>query len=102
MGTDVELKKEERVKTELKPPAFYKVIFHNDDYTSMELVVFLLTKIFKHSESAAKEIMLEIHNTGTGVAGVYTYEIAEQKGETAKNIARENGAPLKITIEEEE
>ena len=79
----------------------WKVIFVNDDQTPMELVIELLKTIFKHSESSAKDVTLEIHNTGSGVAGVYPYEIAEHKGVEATNIARANGSPLRIQVEQE-
>jgi len=101
MGTDIEVVQDEKVITKLQPPSLWRVIFHNDDFTPMDLVIDILKKIFKHTESSAKEITLEIHNTGAGIAGVYTFEIAEQKGIDATFIARENGAPLKITIEQE-
>jgi ATP-dependent Clp protease adaptor protein ClpS len=102
MGTDIKIVQDEKVITKLKPPSMWKVVFHNDDYTPMDLVIDILRKIFKHHETSAKEITLEIHNTGAGIAGIYTYEVAEQKGLDATFIARENGAPLKITIEEEQ
>lgn len=93
---------EEKVVVSLQPPKMWKVIFLNDDHTPMELVIELLTQIFKHNESSAKEITLEIHETGSGVAGVYTYEIAEQRGIEATNVARQNGSPLRIQVEQEE
>ena len=96
-----EAKIEEKVVVTLQPPKLWKVIFLNDDQTPMELVIELLTKIFKHSESSAKEVTLEIHNTGSGVAGIYSFEIAEQKGLEATNIARGNGSPLRIQVEQE-
>lgn len=96
-----ETKIEEKVVVSLQPPKMWKVVFLNDDQTPMELVIELLTQIFKHTESSAKEITLEIHETGSGVAGLYTYEIAEQKGVEATHIARANGAPLRIQVEEE-
>jgi ATP-dependent Clp protease adaptor protein ClpS len=99
MGTDVEIVQQEKVITKLQPPSLWKVVFHNDDFTPMDLVIDLLKNIFRHTETSAKEITLEIHNTGAGIAGLYTYEIAEQKSIDATSIARENGAPLKITIE---
>jgi len=102
MSTDTEIVQKEQVITVLQPPSLWKVVFHNDDFTPMDLVIDLLKNIFKHTESAAKEITLEIHNTGAGIAGIYTYEIAEQKGIDATHIARENGAPLKITVEKDE
>jgi ATP-dependent Clp protease adaptor protein ClpS len=92
---------EEKVVVALQPPKLWKVIFLNDDQTPMELVIELLTGIFKHTESTAKDITLEIHETGSGIAGVYPYEIAEQKGIEATGVARSNGSPLRIQVEEE-
>ena len=99
MSTDTSV--EEKVVVSLQPPKLWKVIFLNDDQTPMELVIEVLTKIFKHTENRAKEITLEIHNTGSGIAGVYTYEIAEQRGIEATNLARANGSPLRIQVEQE-
>jgi ATP-dependent Clp protease adaptor protein ClpS len=96
-----EVKQEEKVVVALQPPKMWKVIMLNDDKTPMELVIALLTKVFKHDEKRAAEITMEIHNTGSGVAGVYTFEIAEQRGIEATDIARANGSPLKIQVEEE-
>ena len=99
MTTDVKI--EEKVVVNVQPPKMWKVIFLNDDQTPMELVIELLTGVFKHTESRAKEITLEIHNSGSAVAGVYTFEIAEQRGIEATNIARANGSPLRIQVEQE-
>jgi len=99
MSTDTKI--EEKVVVSLQPPKMWKVIFLNDDQTPMELVIELLTKIFKHNESKAKDITLEIHETGSGIAGVYPYEIAEQKGIEATSVARQNGSPLRIQVEQE-
>jgi ATP-dependent Clp protease adaptor protein ClpS len=96
-----EAKIEEKVTVSLQPPKMWKVVFLNDDSTPMELVIELLMKIFKHTEASAKEVTLEIHNTGSGVAGVYSFEIAEQRSIEATNIARGNGSPLRIQVEEE-
>lgn len=92
---------EEKVVVSLEPPKMWKVVFLNDDQTPMELVIDLLTGIFKHNESSAKDITMEIHETGSGIAGVYTYEIAEQKGIEATSVARKNGSPLRIQVEQE-
>ena len=92
---------EEKVVVSLQPPKLWKVVFLNDDQTPMELVIELLTSIFKHNDSSARNVTLEIHETGSGVAGVYTYEIAEQKGIEATSIARANGSPLRIQVEQE-
>jgi ATP-dependent Clp protease adaptor protein ClpS len=99
MTTDIKI--DEKIVVSLQPPKLWKVIFLNDDQTPMELVIELLTVIFKHNEARAKEITLEIHNTGSGVAGIYTYEIAEQRGIEATNLARANGSPLRIQVEQE-
>ena len=99
MTTDVKI--EEKIVTSLQPPKMWKVVFLNDDQTPMELVIELLTGIFKHSETRAKEITLEIHNEGSAVAGVFTHEIAEQRGIEATQVARQNGSPLRIQVEEE-
>lgn len=99
MSTDTAV--EEKVAVSLQPPSMWKVVFLNDDQTPMELVIELLTGIFKHDESKAKDITLEIHETGSAVAGVYAFEIAEQKGMEATAVARQNGAPLRITVDPE-
>jgi ATP-dependent Clp protease adaptor protein ClpS len=99
MSTDTAV--EESVVVALKPPGLCKVIFLNDDSTPMELVIELLTGIFKHTETSAKEVTLEIHETGSGVAGIYSFEIAEQKGMEATAVARQNGSPLRIQVDPE-
>ena len=92
---------EEKVVVSLQPPKMWKVVFLNDDQTPMDLVIELLMGIFRHDISTAKDITMEIHEQGSGIAGVYTYEIAEQKGIEATNVARDNGSPLRIQVEEE-
>lgn len=92
---------EEKVVVSLQPPKLWKVVFLNDDHTPMDLVIELLTNIFKHSETKAKDITLEIHESGSAIAGVYPFEIAEQKGIEATGVARQHGSPLRITVEEE-
>jgi ATP-dependent Clp protease adaptor protein ClpS len=91
---------EEKIVIALQPPKMWKVIFLNDNQTPMDFVIELLTEIFKHDQVSAESITLEIHNTGSGVAGVYPYEIAEQKSLEATNIARSNSFPLRIQVEE--
>lgn len=85
---------------ELRKPPLYRVLIHNDDYTSMEFVVFILQTVFGRSESEALQIMLKVHNEGVGVAGLYTYEIAEMKVVKVTSIAQANEFPLLCTIEE--
>lgn len=93
---------EEKVVVSLRPPKMWKVLFLNDDQTPMEFVIDLLTQVFKHNQESAESVTLEIHNSGSGVAGIYTYEIAEQKCLEATNIARSNSFPLRIQVEEDE
>ena len=93
---------ETRKKEKLKKPQLYKVLFHNDSYTTMEFVVAVLREVFHRSESDAVAVMLNIHRTGFGVAGVYTYEIAETKVQTTEKLAREHEFPLRLTVEPEE
>jgi ATP-dependent Clp protease adaptor protein ClpS len=85
---------------ELRKPPLYKVLIHNDDFTSMEFVVFILQTVFGRSESEALQIMLKVHNEGVGVAGLFTYEIAEMKVVKVTSIAQANEFPLLCTIEE--
>ncbi|MEA1968156.1 MAG: ATP-dependent Clp protease adapter ClpS [Thermodesulfobacteriota bacterium] len=82
-------------------PSMYKVIIHNDDYTTMEFVVKILVNVFGKSLEKASEIMLNVHKQGKGLCGVFTYAIAETKVETVHKLARENGFPLKCTMEKE-
>ena len=96
-----EIKNEEKIVTDFKVPKLWKVIFFNDDQTPMEFVIELLTSIFKHDSKTAEQITLEIHNMGSGVAGTYIFEIAEQKGVESTHLARTNGFPLRIEVEEE-
>jgi ATP-dependent Clp protease adaptor protein ClpS len=99
MSTDTAV--EESVIVTLQPPSLWKVVFLNDDSTPMELVIDILTDVFKHTESSAKQVTLEIHETGSGIAGVYSFEIAEQKGIEATTMARQQGSPLRIQVDPE-
>jgi len=85
---------------ELRKPPLYRVLIHNDDYTSMEFVVFILQTVFGRSESEALQIMLKVHNEGVGIAGLYTYEIAEMKVAKVTSSAQANEFPLLCTMEE--
>jgi ATP-dependent Clp protease adaptor protein ClpS len=100
-GTDTDTKKEVLSQTEVdeKEPPMYQVMLHNDDYTTMNFVVELLMAVFQKSIQEATQIMLAIHQSGVGVCGIYTYEVAETKVETVHQLARERGYPLKSSIE---
>ena len=76
------------------------MIFHNDDYTPRDFVVYVLQEVFGRPFDQAERFMLSVHNEGTGIAGVYRFEIAEQKAYDTVVLAKENQYPLKITIEE--
>jgi|TARA_Y100000310_G_scaffold63731_1_gene59170 ATP-dependent Clp protease adaptor protein ClpS len=88
-----------RVRGPQKPGKF-AVVLHNDDYTPMDFVVFVLQEVFYHPFERAERIMLSVHTEGIGVAGIYHFEIAEQKAYDTAELAKENQYPLKITIEE--
>jgi len=89
----------ERPKTQT--PKLYKVIFHNDDFTTMEFVVMVLMQFFQKSETEATYIMLTVHRKGSAVAGVYTRDIAETKVQKVTEFAHEHGMPLLLTTEPE-
>lgn len=90
----------EKQKIRVKKPRQYKVLLINDDYTSMDFVVMILETIFKKSPAEAVQIMLNVHQQGSGVCGVFTKEIAEAKVEAVHRRAKESGYPLKAITEE--
>ena len=98
-GFDESVGLEER--QEIKTPPLYKVYLLNDDYTSMDFVVHILEKVFHKPPVEATQIMLHVHKNGKGLAGVYTYEIAETKIADVHDIARQKGFPLKCKMEKE-
>jgi len=98
MAQTIQNKKTEQV---LKKPSLFKVVLNNDDSTPMEFVIDLLKEIFHKNHDDAVNITLSIHEKGKGTAGIYTYEIAEQKQNEAIFVSRSNGHALAITLEEE-
>ena len=86
-------------REKVEEPPLFKVLLHNDDYTTMEFVVWVLESIFKMSEEQAIQVMLNVHLRGSGVAGVYTFEVAETKVEKTTTLAREHEFPLLVTME---
>lgn len=91
----------EDTKIKIKKPMMYMVIIHNDDYTTMEFVVEVLMKVFHKKPPEATKIMLDVHNKGKGIVGVYTYDIAATKIAQVEEMTQESGFPLKLTMEEE-
>jgi ATP-dependent Clp protease adaptor protein ClpS len=98
-GEDTDVITQQETKQKLKKPKLYKVILHNDDFTTMEFVVMILESIFHHNESDATAIMLHIHTHGMGIAGVFTREIAETKVSETMQAAEEAEYPLLCTME---
>lgn len=88
-------------KTKLEKPKLFKVILHNDDFTTMDFVVFVLEYVFMKAEAEAVAIMLKVHNEGFGIAGIYPYDIAYTKSQKAMNLAKAREYPLLVTVEEE-
>ncbi len=93
---------EEEIKSMLRldEPTKYKVLLHNDDYTTMDFVVEILMTIFHKNILEAEKIMLTIHKQGKAVCGIYTYDIAQTKVYQVKELAKSNGFPLLATVEE--
>lgn len=85
----------------LEKPKLYKVLLHNDDFTTMEFVIFVLQYVFNREDAEAFTIMLKVHNEGIGIAGIYPYEIANVKCNKAMNLAKSREYPLLCTVEEE-
>ena len=92
----------ERQKTDLKEPRRYKVIIYNDDFTTMEFVVMVLKQVFFKSEEEAQGLMLKVHHSDKAVVGIYSYDIAVSKAHKATQMAREEGFPLRLTVEPED
>ena len=86
-------------ETKLEKPKLFKVLLHNDDFTTMEFVVWILQYVFLKSDAEAIAIMLKVHNDGVGIAGVYPYDIAYMKSQKAINLARARDYPLLATVE---
>lgn len=97
MQQDVSIETDE----EVVEPSMYRVLLHNDDYTTMDFVIEILIGIFHKTFEQSTLIMLNVHKAGTGLCGVYTFEVAETKVDAVQTLSRENGFPLKCTMEKE-
>ena len=92
----------EKTKIKVQEPKPWKVILLNDDVTPVEFVIALLIEVFRHKQESATNVTMQVHEEGSGIAGVYSFEIAEVKAVEATNLARANGYPLQVKLEEEE
>jgi len=95
------IKEEIESELALDEPSMYRVVLHNDDYTTMDFVVMVLKRVFHKTQEQAEQIMLDVHKRGKGVCGIYTFEIAQTKVEQVKLLAKQNQFPLLATYEEE-
>jgi len=89
---------ESRSDQRVQRPRMWRVLLHNDDYTTQEFVVYVLMKYFQHDGATARKIMLHVHTRGIGVAGVYPFEVAETKAHQVVQFARENEMPLQASL----
>jgi ATP-dependent Clp protease adaptor protein ClpS len=101
MSTAMDVQIDEKIKKVIAEPKKYKIIFLNDDKTPIEFVIELLTSIFRHTQETAKDITLAVHNDGSAVVGIYTFEIAEQKTIETTQVCRQHGFPLQVRMEQE-
>jgi ATP-dependent Clp protease adaptor protein ClpS len=92
---------ETRSEQRLERPRLWRVLLHNDDYTTQDFVVFVLETIFHKPRGEAFAIMMSVHRSGMGVAGVYTHDVAETKLKATRQLAEEHEFPLLVTMEPE-
>lgn len=91
----------EKTRIDYREPKKYVVYIHNDDFTTMDFVVYVLINIFFKSETEATDLMLQVHHSDKAPVGTYSYDIAKSKSDKAIRLARENGFPLRLTVEPE-
>ena len=99
--TDESTLTDARSEQKLDRPRMWRVLLHNDDYTTQDFVVWVLESVFKKPRGEAFAIMMNVHRSGLGIAGVYTYDVAETKVKTTKQLAEEHEFPLLVTMEPE-
>jgi ATP-dependent Clp protease adaptor protein ClpS len=92
---------ESRVERKVSRPRMWRVLLHNDDYTTQDFVVWVLETVFRKAPGEAFEIMMSVHRSGLGVAGVYTHDVAETKLKATRQLAEQNEFPLLVTMEPE-
>ncbi|WP_372366463.1 ATP-dependent Clp protease adaptor ClpS [Candidatus Uabimicrobium sp. HlEnr_7] len=95
-----EINLQTKIQTKLQKPPMYMVLFHNDDYTTMEFVIFVLMAIFQKSLLEATSIMMEVHTKGIALVGIYTFEIAQTSVAKVEDLAEQNDYPFLVTVEE--
>ena len=98
MANETSIKEKSKVK--IKEPKKYKVVMYNDDFTSMEFVVFVLVNIFHKENNEAVNIMMTVHKSGKAVVGIYSYDIAKSKVQKTIALARKEGFPFKLEVEQ--
>jgi ATP-dependent Clp protease adaptor protein ClpS len=99
--SDTDVLIDEKIEQIVSTPDRYKVVFLNDDITPMDFVIDVLVGIFKHSKDTAKNLTMQIHQEGSAIVGIYTFELAEQKSIEATALSRSHGFPLQIRVEKE-
>ena len=101
ISNNMDVQRDEKIKQKISEPEFYKVVFLNDEQTPMDFVIECLVGIFKHTDTTARDLTVKIHEEGSAIVGVYSFEIAEQKGVETTTLARSNGFPLQVKVEKE-
>jgi ATP-dependent Clp protease adaptor protein ClpS len=101
MSNDTDIIIDEKVEINISEPTKYKIVMLNDEKTPMEWVIHVLTVIFGHSQETAEKLTLQIHNEGSAIVGIYSYEIAEQKTVETINSSRDKGFPLQVRMDSE-
>lgn len=101
LGTQERVLTESRSEQKLERPRMWRVLLHNDDYTTQDFVVWVLETVFHKPRGEAFTVMMSVHRTGLGVAGVYTHDVAETKVKATRNLAEQHEFPLLVTMEPE-
>ena len=99
--SDTDVLIDEKIDQVITTPDRYKVVFLNDDTTPLDFVIDVLVGIFRHSKDTAKNLTMQVHQEGSAIVGVYTFELAEQKSIEATALSRQHGFPLQIRVEKE-